>query len=200
MRKLILAAALAAAAVAAPVAHADENVGTTTGGPLIAAPVPVKLKALKIAEGTTRAQAVRVGCAFDHCDIRISPRAGTASIYDYNPFAYYRAEIDRGQVARFVVKMTAFKDDLREPTETFSLLAEQYVSNDSGTTSEQQNSVTMRILDRTPLLFQEVANAKDTSAVSTATASQQTTTPSGTYTESPSTGMYCRACAYQASP
>jgi hypothetical protein len=226
VRKLIVAtAAVIAAAALAPAAHA-ENVGTTTGGPLIAAPAPLTMKAMKLAEGQTRAQKISVpACQWDECEIRIHPMAGTASIYDYNPFAYYTRTLDRGESWRVVVKMTAFTDTKREPTERFQLVAEQYDSNTTGTHADTENAVNIMILDRTPLpaltttqidqtatahavtpapagtpggAMQPVDHASDTS--------QTTTTPNSTsaspqlMTSPYNASTSCRACAYTVKP
>jgi hypothetical protein len=222
VRKLIVAtAAVIAAAALAPAAHA-ENVGTTTGGPLVAAPAPLAMKGMKLAEGQTRGQRISVpACQWDECEIRIHPMAGTASIYDYNPFAYYTRTLERGESWRPVVRMTAFTDSKLEPTERFQLVAEQYDSNTTGTHADTENAVNIMIIDRTPLpavtttqidqaatahavtpgpagAMQPVDHASDSSQVattpnSTSASPQLMTTPYNASTT-------CRACAYTVKP
>lgn len=114
---------------------------------------PVTIKPMKAAENNRVVkQLIPVTCNFDVCGYWVGPRDGTAKaqLGDFNPFRVAQVELHRGESRNLVGLVQALRDDVYEPTETFSLAVVQDVQDEGGPWLHREDRATVTIRNTTP--------------------------------------------------
>lgn len=146
-------AALALLSLTGPAAaQADEQVGTTTGGPLVTVGRVAMPAGRTLTEGTVRVVKTRLFCNFDECSFWLGPREGTAKalLGDFNPFLVQQVDLVRGQRRNVTIRYEALKDGVVEPVESFSVVARTDVRNAGGPWYDREDVTNVKIVDATP--------------------------------------------------